>query len=203
MDQWLYDHLRYMVHKPCIILVTLLLLAILPGRSFSQAANETDVVISELTATTSDTHVLLFGTLRNSLTEEMIEGLHSGVPIHFSFFVELLEQSKTSSTRMLATLNFTHTLTYDTLKESYRVELQEDSRKNFSFASLLDAQKVLNDLNGIKVVPLAQLTADATYTLKIRAELFNKTLPLSLQHVIPFISWWDIKTDWQTLKFKY
>lgn len=192
-----------MVHKPCIILVTLLLLAILPGRSFSQAANETDVVISELTATTSDTHVLLFGTLRNSLTEEMIEGLHSGVPIHFSFFVELLEQSKTSSTRMLATLNFTHTLTYDTLKESYRVELQEDSRKNFSFASLLDAQKVLNDLNGIKVVPLAQLTADATYTLKIRAELFNKTLPLSLQHVIPFISWWDIKTDWQTLKFKY
>ncbi len=192
-----------MVHKSFIFLVTFLLLAVVTGLSFGQEKNETDAVISELTATTSDSHVLLFGTLRNSFTEEMIEGLHSGIPVHFSFFVELHQQTKTWSDKILVAHSFTHTLTYDTLKETYRVELEEDNRKFLFFTSLLDAQKVLNELNGIKVIPLSRLTPDSMYTLQVRAELFNKTLPLSLHHVVPFISWWDIKTDWQTLKFKY
>jgi len=192
-----------MAHKSIIFFVTLLFLAMLTGLSFGQEDHETDAVITDLTATTSDTDVLLFGTLRNSFNEEMIEGLHSGVPVHFSFFVELHKQTNTWSDKLLVSHTFTHTLTYDTLKETYRVELEEDNRKILYFTSLLDAQKALNELNGIKMLPLSRLTPDSTYTLQVRAELFNKTLPLSLQHVVPFISWWDIKTDWQKLKFKY
>lgn len=192
-----------MIYKTYIFFLTLLLLAIVPGMSGGQQEEENKAVIRELTATTSDTHVLLFGTLRNSFTEEMIEGLHSGIPIHFSFFVELQEKTAGQPNRTIAAFTFTHILTYDTLRETYRVELEEDKRKNRSFTSLLEAQRALNDLNGIQVVPLSRLTSDATYSLRIRAELFNKTLPLSLHNVVPFVSWWDIKTDWQTLTFKY
>lgn len=192
-----------MVQKSLIVLVTLLLLTAVSGLSFGQGKEETDAVITDLTATTSDTHLLLFGTLRNSLTDEMIEGLHSGIPLHFSFFIELHRQGNNRSNTVLAKQTFTHTLTYDTLKETYRVELEEDHLKKLTFASLIEAQKVLNELNGIKVIPLSGLTPDCLYTLQVRAELFNKTLPLSLHHVVPFISWWDIETDWQTLKFKY
>lgn len=192
-----------MMHKSLIILFTFLLLTILPSISSGQEEDERDAVIRELTATTSDSHVLLFGTLRNSFTEEMIEGLHSGIPIQFSFFVELHEQAGRKPNKLLTAMTFSHTLTYDTLKETYRVELEEEKRRKLFFTSLLEAQRALNELNGIQVVPLSQLTADAIYSIRIKAELFNKTLPLSLQHVVPFVSWWDVKTDWQTLKFKY
>ncbi len=192
-----------MAQKSIILFVTLLLLAALTGLSFGQDEDETAAVITDLTATTSDSHLLLFGTLRNSFSEEMIEGLHSGIPITFSFFVELHQHSTAWSDKLVMRRTLTHTLTYDALKEIYQLQLEEDNLKKYSFTSLIEAQKVLNELNGVKVVSLFRLTPDSIYTLQVRAELFNKTLPLSLHHVVPFISWWDRQTDWQKLKFKY
>ncbi len=192
-----------MAQKSTILLIALLLFSALTGWSFGQEKDETTAYISDLTATTSDTHLLLFGTLRNSFSEEMIEGLHSGIPIKFSFFVELHQQSDAWSEKLLESQTFTHILTYDALKETYRVVLEENTIKKYSFSSLIEAQKILNELNGIKVVSLFRLTPDRLYTLQVRAELFNKTLPLSLHRVVPFVSWWDRQTDWQTLKFKY
>jgi hypothetical protein len=192
-----------MFNKTILFLIALLILAAVPGLGLGQAKEETGAAITELTATTSDTHLLLFGSLHNSFTEEMIEGLHSGIPIQFSFFVELHQQTNTWTDKIVASQTFTHTLTYDILRETYRVELEEDKRKIHSFTSLLEAENVLNELNGIKVIALSQLVPDSLYTLQVKAELFNKTLPLSLQHVVPFVSWWDIKTDWQRLTFKY
>jgi hypothetical protein len=186
-----------------IILLLIFLLLTIPGLSHPQEEDDSDATITDLTATTSKTHLLLFGTLRNSFTEEMIEGLHSGVPIHFSFFVELHQHTQAWTDKIIVSRVFTHTLTYDILKENYRVDLEEDKRKSLSFSSLLDAENALNELNGIKVIALSDLTPDTLYTLQVRAELFNKTLPLSLQHIVPFISWWDIETDWQKLSFKY
>lgn len=192
-----------MFNKTILFLIALLILAAVPGLGRGQAKEDTDAAITELTATTSDTHLLLFGSLHNSFTEEMIEGLHSGIPIQFSFFVELHQQANTWTDKIVASQTFTHTLTYDILKETYRVELEEDKRKIHTFTSLLEAENVLNELNGIKVIALSQLVPDNLYTLQVKAELFNKTLPLSLQHVVPFVSWWDIKTGWQKLTFKY
>ena len=192
-----------MFNKTILFLIALLIMVAVPGLPRGQVEEETDAAITDLTATTSDTHLLLFGSLRNSFTEEMIEGLHSGIPIRFSFFVELHQHTRAWADKLLVSQTFNHTLTYDILKETYRVELEEDKQKIFSFTSLLEAENVLNELNGIKVIALSQLVPDSSYTLQVKAELFNKTLPLSLHRVVPFVSWWDVKTDWQRLTFKY
>lgn len=186
-----------------ILLLLLAVIVICRGPCPASGEETADAVISELTAATSDSHLLLFGTLRNSFTEEMLEGLHSGIPIRFSFFVELHEFSKSMAERIIAQRTFAHTLSYDILKETYRVELQEAPGRNQSFTSLIEAQKMLNDLNGVRVIELSKLTPEATYTLRVKAELFNKTLPLSLQHIVPFVSWWDVETDWHTLSFTF
>jgi len=39
--------------------------------------------------------------------------------------------------------------------------------------------------------------------LTIRAELYEKTLPMNLHSILPFLSWWDVKTDTYSLEFKY
>ncbi|KAB2891177.1 MAG: DUF4390 domain-containing protein [Desulfobulbaceae bacterium] len=185
------------------ILFLFLLIIICQGHTPVRGEESGDAVITDLTAATSDTHLLLFGTLRNSFTDEMLEGLHSGIPVRFSFFIELHEFTRSMADRIIASRSFAHTLSYDILKEIYRVELEEDRRQNHSSASLLEAQEVLNDLNGVKVIELSKLSPGATYTLRVKAELFNKTLPLSLQHIVPFVSWWDIETDWHTLSFTF
>jgi hypothetical protein len=169
----------------------------------SEVKAERRAVIKELTATTSDTHLIVFGTLENSFTSEMIETLHSGITLRFSFFVELYKTTEKWPDELIVANNFQHVMTFDTLKETYRVTLEEDNNRELSFRSLFEAQKVINEINGAKVEELNGLIPDNQYKLRMRAELFQKTLPLSLHNIFPFLSWWDIETAWHTITFTY
>lgn len=157
---------------------------------------------SDVIVTNSETHLLLFGMLKNSFTDEMIQGLHSGLPVHFSIFVEL-DKIRNWIDETLVSLEIEHVLIYDTLKEVYRVELAETNKKVFAYQTLQEAQKAVNEINGLKVVELDTLVPDDSYHLRIRAELNKKTLPMGLHKIIPFISWWDMETDWHTVNFRF
>ena len=158
----------------------------------------TDIIV-----TTSDTHLLFFGELKNSLTSEMIEGLHSGIPVQFSFFVELEKVKSNWPDEELTSIEFSHSLSYDTLKQVYTVMTEEISQKTHTVRTLDEALTLINEINGLKIVMLTELEPDQTYRLRVKADLYKKTLPLSLHSVIPFVSWWDLKTDWHSIEFIY
>jgi len=189
--------------KPIFFSFILLLILIIPSLSCSEGNPERQATITELTATTSENHLIVFGTLENSFTSEMIEILHSGIPLRFSFFVELYKTIEKGPDELIVTHNFHHAMTFDTLKENYKVSLEEDNNKILSFRSLFEAQKEINEINGAKVVELKQLLPNNLYKLRIRAELYQKTLPLSLHNILPFLSWWDVETEWHTIMFNY
>ena len=189
--------------KPLLLLCTLaLLLYHGPGTAASgpkiSGPHFTDIIV-----TTSDTHLLFFGELKNSLTSEMLEGLHSGIPVQFSFFVELKKIESNWLDEELANIEFSHSLSYDTLKQLYTVKTEEISRQTHTLKTIDEATTLLNEINGLKIVKLEELEPDQTYRLRVKADLYRKTLPLSLHAVIPFVSWWDLKTDWHTIEFIY
>lgn len=197
---YLYTTMKYTFTLPLVILF---LVVSFPGGCFSKVTSDRKATLKELTATTSENHLIVFGTLENSFTSEMIEILHSGIPIRFSFFIELYKIAENWPKEQIVSYNFHHIMTFDTLKENYRVTLEEDNNKVLPFKSLFDAQKVINEINGARIVDLQQLVPDNSYLLKIRAELHQKTLPMSLQSIFPFLSWWDNETDWHTIEFIY
>lgn len=187
------------------LLFSLLLLFLLQPLSTSAADGPkisgphfTDIIV-----TTSDTHLLFFGELENSLTTEMLEGLHSGIPVEFSFFAELEKIQSNWPDDQLTRIEFSHSLSYDTLKQVYTVNTEEISKKEHTVDTLDEATALLNEINGLKIVRLDELEPDQTYRLRVKADLYKKTLPLSLHSVIPFVSWWDLKTDWHTIEFMY
>ena len=81
--------------------------------------------------------------------------------------------------------------------------MEEANNKAKSFKSLFEAQKHINEINGAKVVSLDLLIPDNSYKLRIKADLFQKTLPLSLQSIFPFLSWGNIATQWHQIEFNY
>ncbi len=186
------------------LLCAFVLLLALPGPGATASGPKisgphfTDIIV-----TTSDTHLLFFGELRNSLTTEMIEGLHSGIPVQFSFFVELKRVEDNWLDDQLASIEFSHSLSYDTLKQLYTVRTEEISKQVHTVKTLDEATTLLNEINGLKIVKLEELEPDQTYRLRVKADLYKKTLPLRLHSVIPFVSWWDLKTDWHTIEFIY
>jgi hypothetical protein len=190
--------------RTCILILALVLAAIGGGTSaFSTSPQLSGPHFADIIVTTSDTDLLLFGELRNSLNEDMIEGLHNGIPVRFSFFVELEKDRANWFDEELVSLEFIHSLTYDTLKETYVVDTGENPRRRRTAPSLEEAALVLNEINGLKIIELERLVPDSKYRLRIKADLHKKTLPLSLHTIIPFIGWWDVKTDWFTVEFMY
>jgi len=158
----------------------------------------TDIIV-----TTSDTHLLFFGELQNSMNPEMIQGLHSGIPLTFSFFVQLERVQPNWPDKEISSIEFTHSLSYDTLKELYNIETEELSKKSHTVKTLEEALPLVNEINGLKIVELDELEPDQTYRLRVRADLHKKTLPFKLRTVVPFVSWWDLKTDWHSIEFMY
>ncbi len=157
---------------------------------------------TELTVVLSRKDLLLFALLNGSTTDEMEEVLHSGIPLEFTFFTELLRTTQ-GTTEQLQTHNFTHTIRYNTLTEEYRVEFSENSNRNSTFPTLDTAIQALENINGLPITPANQLLPNNSYRLRIRANLFHKKLPPGLRSLQPFITWNSRKTKWQAVDFSY
>ena len=69
--------------------------------------------------------------------------------------------------------------------------------------SLKEAKFLMAEVNGFKVYPLSRLVADAEYSLRVKARLAKKTLPLFFNYLVPFGSFWDFDTDWYETEFRY
>jgi hypothetical protein len=171
--------------------------------SFAITAEARQPAIKEIVVSNSDRHVLLYAKVVNGFTREMETALQNGMPVTFTFYVELHKLSNVRSYQRTTALSFDHTLSYNNLKEEYRIELQEKGGKTMAAHTLKEALKVMAEINGLRVVPLTKLDQDGNYLLRIRAKLARKTLPLDVQALIPFWGLRDFKTDWHSVEFRY
>ena len=168
-----------------------------------QPAFAQNATIEELIVTNSSTDLLLFLTVNNAFTKQMEEGIKNGIPVTFNFYVKLERKRNTWLNQQLVSLQFDHTLSYDTLKEEYSIVRSETSGQTFRTKSLAEAKKAMAQLNGPPIVPLKSLLPEAGYLLRVKAKLAEKTLPLYFHYVIPFLSLWDFETEWYTVEFRY
>ncbi len=189
--------------RPLFTILLLLFSLLFPPGNSAFAETEKNVQFKDITLTTSTTHLLLFGVIKNEDQEELVQALRNGIPMEYTFFVKLFRIKEQWADENLAEIAYSHTLKYDTLKEQYQLTLKEQKNKVFTFTSLIKALQAMNEINGLKVVEISRLIPDATYEIHIKAELFEKTLPMNLHYIIPFISLWDMDTDWHTIEFTY
>lgn len=187
---------------PVYLFVFFLSLLFFTGSS-AIAKTEEKVLFNDITLTTSNTHLLLFGTIKNANQKELVKALHSGIPMKFIFLIKLTHVQSNWPDEELISINLTHTLKYDTLKERYLLTIEEQRNRKIAFTELFKAMERMNELNGLKVTELANLKPGTTYEILLKAELYKKTLPMDLHHVIPFISLGDVETDWHSIEFTY
>ena len=162
-----------------------------------------EAVVDEVVVTNSNTNLLLYLSVANAFTPELETGIQNGIPATFTFFVELYRNRKIWMDKEIASLTLDHTLTYDSLKEEYRVELSEKKGKVVVTKFLEEAKEAMRQVNGFTVIPLDYLDPDEEYLLKVKARLEEKTLPLYFHYLIPFWRLWDFETDWYTVEFRY
>ena len=157
-----------------------------------------NVAISDFTVANSESDLLLYLSVTGWFTKEMEAAIHNGIPITFVFSIDIFANRDNWPDKKIRKFEFNHVMEYDSLKEEYIVQRNEKGASKVT-DSLEEAKKLMSEINGFKVMPLGDLDPQESYTLRAKAKLARKTMPLYFHYLIPFSSPWDFETKWHAL----
>ena len=179
-----------------IFLLTLLICCLVPFSAYARKqARLTDIVVAD-----SASDLLVYFQVTDAFSVEMEDGIKNGIPVTFTFYLELLEAREGWPDKDIVSQSFDHTLTYDNLKQEYLVEFGE-TKKIAAVGTLAEARKLMVEIHDLKLASLADLVPGTSYKVRLNVRLTKKTLPLNFQYVIPFWNLWEFETDWYEVNF--
>ena len=159
-------------------------------------------LIRDLIVMNSERDLLLYFTVGKAFTPEMEEAIRNGIPVCFTYHVDLVQEKKGWPDKEIVTLSFDRSLLYDSLKEEYRVEFINENNF-FTTGTLEEAKKIMVEVHDFKIASLSALPLEGKYRLRVKALLAKKTLPLNFQYILPFSTLWEFETGWYSTEFMY
>ena len=180
------------------VIVLVILLMSVYGLAIAKDATLTNIIV---TNTRDD--LLVYLNVEGAFPEKVTKTISSGVPVTFTFLIELYRSRNLWLDKKIAAEEAIHTVRYDNLKKEYRITRSWDSGNTAVTKSFEYAKRLMTEVDSLRVTTLDKLEKNQQYQLRAKAELSRKTLPLYLHYVLFFVSMWDFETDWYTIDFIY
>jgi hypothetical protein len=166
--------------------------------AFAEEARLANIIV---TNTRDD--LLLYLNVEGAFREKMKKAVLSGVPTTFSFFVYLYKVRNLWIDKKVADLTVTHRIKYDNLKKEFTIKRSWKNGEPLITQSFEEAQKLMSEIDSLKIVSLNRLKKGEHYQIRAKAELNKVILPFYLHYVFIFVSLWDFETDLYTIDFIY
>lgn len=182
---------------------TLTLIVVLAMLAWPPSALANDAKLSHIIVTNTRDDLLVYLTVEGAFQQRMKDAVLSGVPTTFTFFLTLHRSRGLWFSKEIADLSVTHTIKYDNLKKEFTVSRPYTGSEPVVTSSLDEAQKLMCEIDGLKLIPLNRLEKGRRYQVRAKAQMDKLTLPLYLHYVLFFVSLWDFETDWHTVDFVY
>ena len=131
-----------------------------------------EIRISNLAVFFNDFEVTVQVVLLGAIPAPLHESLHSGVPTHVRFHVELWQYSRFWVERLIQRRTVERQLTYNVLTKEYRVtSIEGEQREPYLTKNLREAQRVLSDLRVARLAPGAALDSKELYYVRVRSDV--------------------------------
>ena len=186
----------FLKKAPAVILPLLLIL--FAGQVFAEDARLKNIIV---TNTRDD--LLIYLTVEGAFTEDMQTAILSGVTTSFSFYINLHRVRSLWFDKSMISLKVSNTVKYDNLKNEFTIQRSWEDGKPITVKTIEEAEKVMTEIDSLKVAPLDRLVKGRRYQIRTRAQLSKVRLPLYLHYILFFVSMWDFETDWYTIDFIY
>jgi Domain of unknown function (DUF4390) len=160
-------------------------------------------VLSNIIVTNTRDDLLVYMNVDGAFTPKMKNAILSGVPATFSFYISFYQVRNFWFDYKIRDIKVTNTIKYNNLKEEFVVTRSWEKSGPQVTQSFDEAQKLMTEIDSLKIVPLKQLEKGRHYQLRAKAELSKVTLPFYLHYVLFFVSLWDFETDLYTVDFIY
>ena len=127
--------------------------------------------VSNLWVYLNDFDVTVQAVLLGAIPASFHEGLQSGIPSHVRFTVELWQYRRLWLDRRLQTRTIERQIAYNVLTKEFKVAaLTGEVLEPYVSRDLRDAQRVLSELRGLKLMPASQVGSNDLFYVRVRAE---------------------------------
>ncbi len=185
--------------RKIIVVVILSVLSLTAKIAYCQE----DARLSNLVVTNTRGDLVVYLSVEGAFTEKMKKAVLSGVPATFSYFITLRKVRDFWLDKEIADIAVTHAIKYHTLKKEFIIKRSWEGEKPHVAKSFEEARRLMSEIDGLKIVPVAELSKGRQYQIQAKAKLDKLTLPFYLHYIIFFVSLWDFETDWYTIDFVY
>jgi hypothetical protein len=158
--------------------------------------------IKDILITNNTENVLLYARLVNGFKPEMEMAVLAEIPATFTLHLEVYQTRSYVWDKKISEYEIKRTLKYDNLKKTFSIHTHGSAQPDV-FSDLESAQKAMADFNGIAAAPLSSLTKGRNYYLMIKIKMDKVSLPLHMERVLFFVSYWDFETAWYRQNFSY
>ena len=169
----------------------------LPMRAQAIEPKITDILI-----TNNKENVLLYARLVNGFKPEMELAILAGIPAIFTLQLEVHQERSFIWNKKITSHEIKRTIKYDNLKKTFSL-YTNGNQQPVIFSDFESAQKAMSDFNGINAAPLASLVKGKNYYVLIKVKMDKVRLPLNMEYVFSFVSFWDFETAWYQQNFSY
>lgn len=169
----------------------------LPMRAQAIEPKITDILI-----TNNKENVLLYARLVNGFKPEMELAILAGIPAIFTLQLEVNQERSFVWNKKITSHEIKRTIKYDNLKKTFSV-YTNGNQQPVIFSDFESAQKAMSDFNGINAAPLASLVKGKNYYILIKVKMDKVRLPLNMEYIFSFVSFWDFETAWYQQNFSY
>ncbi len=150
---------------------------------------EAPLRISNLVVTNSDSTLLVNLVLLGTMPDGIVEGLGTGIPAGVRFQLELWQYNSWWVDRRVVAKLVERQVVYDVLTKEFRVSpVQGEEREPYVTRDVWEAERVLSEVRGYKLTPIAHLNLDELYYVRVRAEVRSGAPDSSVSRIMPFVS---------------
>jgi hypothetical protein len=186
----------FVKHMLCSLLACFLMFA-------PRAAAGPTPTLTNITVSNTNNDLLLHLQLEGSFSEKIKRQILDGTPTSFAFIIRLEQVRDFWVDQKIVDLRVVHTIRYDNLKKEFIVRRSWKGNEAETTPSFEEAQQWMNRIDNLTIVALDRMQKGSQYELLAKADVSKRSLPLSLHHVLFFISFWDEETDWYIINFTY
>ncbi|HUN56388.1 MAG TPA: DUF4390 domain-containing protein [Smithella sp.] len=180
-----------------IFLFVLISLAVFPTRTHAVEPEIKDILI-----TNDVENVLLYARLVNGFKPDMELAVLAGIPVTFTMQLDVYQERSFTWDKKIFSQEIKRSIKYDNLKKTFSV-FSSNKKEPVVFTDFESAQKAMADFNGIIAAPLSSLTKGRNYYVMIKIKMDKVRLPLHMEYIFFFVSYWDFETSYYRQNFSY
>ena len=159
---------------------------------FADSPNIVNIGVS-----TKGKYVVMNARLIDGFTEKIMEAIESGVPMGFTFEIELRKENTAWVDSLISSNIVRHKIQFDSLKKAYRFsELGKKVRRKVITRNTSRFKKLMLTLKDIPIAPIYRLDPEEKYYVRVKADLETDRFWFPFNYIFFFVPFSDFETSW-------